>query len=62
MHAKSPGNAYSLFTLETCIDLIITALKFLVLSGPSKQCKLFFATPDLTIPETTRPTPSTANV
>jgi len=36
-----------------------TLLKFFNLSGPIKQDLLIVTTPDLIIPETTNPTPST---
>jgi hypothetical protein len=42
--------------------LIVTALKFLSLSGPIKQFLFMPQAPLLIIPETTNPTPSTKNV
>ena len=61
-HTNYPAYASVLFTLFTCIDLMVTALKFLSLSGPIKQFLFNPQAPLLIMPETTNPTPSTKNV
>lgn len=56
---SSPAKAYVRATLLTWIDLIVTPLKFLNLSGPKRQALFNVAIPDFMIPDTTKPTPST---
>lgn len=56
---SSPAKAYVRATLLTWIDLIVTPLKFLNLSGPKRQALFNVATPAFMIPDTTKPTPST---
>jgi len=60
--ASYPAKDYDLGTLLTWIDFINTVLNALRASGPKRQGLFSMATPLLTTPETTRPTPSTVKV